>query len=370
MWNFQRRAFPTFLKQNTFTKASVNRGFFVRNTMADDFLTYKKALLEQINDLYKEGDLFKVICLLENSELDFELCLQLVRTYINVARQSGDPYTLLSKAQTLLDKFSKEGHENAYYQFYQGCILFNQGLINDSLVRFEQALKFVPASDPRLLNNLMIYKQLAIKNQKVANFKGCSEEIEAKILKHYEDNFGGEPTYFAKVGQVKLYVIRPNAEYDFNMMVTVGLSSKNQLNEDNQVEDLELCFPLDKDFQTHDPTEVPFEISMFKEVIENIIYQDKFVGFGYCFENDRSFSKSTAFNGVMLTAIGEYPVEAQSLTLEDKTINFLQMIPLRPLELNFRKQHTALELLEQFENHHVALTPFIKTRIDVCNQIV
>ena len=122
--------------------------------MADDFLTYKNNLLEEINNLYKEGDLFKVICLLENSELDFELCLQLVRTYINVARQSGDPYTLLSKAQTLLDKFSKEGHENAYYQFYQGCILFNQGLINDSLVRFEQALKFVPASDPRLLNIL------------------------------------------------------------------------------------------------------------------------------------------------------------------------------------------------------------------------
>jgi len=343
--------------------------FCYGSIMEQQYSEQKKQILKQINDLYKDGDLFKVIDLLENCQLDFDLCLQLVRTYINVARQSGDPYTLFSKAQRLLDNFSKQGHDNSYYQFYQGCILFNSGLIADSIIRFEQALKFVPATDPTLLCNIQIYKDKATSLETVASFNGCSKDEELLLLSHYKKHFNNEPMCYSKVGSVNLYVIKPSDNHDYNMLVTTGLSGKNQKSKDGLSEDFELCFALPKDFSTSDPKEVPFEISMFEEVVTNLICQKDFIGFGYYLEKDRSFSKTTAFNGVMFCGLGDYKKEAQCMSIGDKTISFLEMIPLRPMELNFRKNNSANALLELFKEQQIMLTPFIKTRDDVCRTI-
>lgn len=331
---------------------------------------HKQALLAQIELLYQDGDLFKVIDLLENNELDFELCLQLVRTYINVARQSGDPYTLLDKAQTLLDNFAKLGHDNAAFQFYQGCILFDKGLISDSAIRFEHGLKFVQAGDEKLLRHLLTYLEITKKLQKISEFKGCAQDQKEFLLDFYKTHFGEEILEFDRVSTVSLYVIKSNEKYDYNMLVTIGLSGKDQIDSEGNSSDFELCFPLVKDFSSNDLSHEPFEISMYKEIIENIIYQDNFIGFGYCFEREQSFSKLTAFNGVMLCSIGDHPIEEQSVNFQGRTINFLQMLPLRPMELNYRQSHSAFELLDLFKQKQQALTPFIKTRDDVCSNII
>ena len=63
-----------------------------------DFIEYKKDLLGKIDALYQNQELFKVINLLENSDLDFDLCNELVRAYINAANKTSDPYSLFEKA--------------------------------------------------------------------------------------------------------------------------------------------------------------------------------------------------------------------------------------------------------------------------------
>lgn len=68
------------------------------------YKSYKAELEAKLEAYYQSADLFKVIELLENSELDFDLCMELVRTYINVANKSGDPYTLYEKATVVLEK--------------------------------------------------------------------------------------------------------------------------------------------------------------------------------------------------------------------------------------------------------------------------
>ncbi len=78
-----------------------------------EFTTYKTELLAKIEKLYKNDELFKIIDLLENSELDFELCMELVRTYINAANRTSDPFSLFEKSEILLDKFSLEGKISA-----------------------------------------------------------------------------------------------------------------------------------------------------------------------------------------------------------------------------------------------------------------
>ena len=42
-----------------------------------EFTTYKTELLAKVEKLYKNDELFKIIDLLENSELDFELHMDL-----------------------------------------------------------------------------------------------------------------------------------------------------------------------------------------------------------------------------------------------------------------------------------------------------
>ena len=67
----------------------------------NDFAKYKQDLLNEIKALYEKQDLFAVIKKLENSELDFDLCNELVRAYINAANKTSDPYSLFEKANPM-----------------------------------------------------------------------------------------------------------------------------------------------------------------------------------------------------------------------------------------------------------------------------
>ena len=109
---------------------------------------------------------------------------------------------------------------------------------------------------------------------------------------------------------------------------------------------------------------------MLIEIISYLITEKNPVGFGYYLEKENGFSKRTAFTGAMLASLGEYPKESQSVTLSSgRNVNFYELLPLRPMELNFRKTHSAHELLDLFKEHLIKLTPFISTRDDVCQRL-
>ena len=67
--------------------------------------------------------------------------------------------------------------------------------------------------------------------------------------------------------------------------------------------------------------------------------------------------------------MGEYEKEQQTMKLDGSELSFLELLPLRPMELNFRKTHSAVELLDLFKEKLVMITPFISTRDDVCNVV-
>ena len=92
------------------------------------YKSYKAELEAKLEAYYQSADLFKVIELLENSELDFDLCMELVRTYINVANKSGDPYTLYEKATVVLEK-------NDIYRKMEEMPLNHNGKINRTALK-------------------------------------------------------------------------------------------------------------------------------------------------------------------------------------------------------------------------------------------
>lgn len=333
-----------------------------------EFTTYKKELLAKVSELYKSDELFKIIDLLENSELDFDLCMELVRTYINAANRTSDPFSLFEKAEILLDKFSLEGKVSAKYHFYRGYILFKKGLIADSLIRFEEALKHASVMDGQLFSNITIMIDNAKRLLDKAEFKGLDENDSKELLSFIEKNFG-KANHLCEFSHVSLYQIAPTKEHDYNLLVSVGLSGKNKDNSSNS-ENIELCFALPKDYRFNKDSKSAFEIYMLIEIISYLITEKNPAGFGYYLEKENGFSKRTAFTGAMLASLGKYPKESQSVTLSSgRNVNFYELLPLRPMELNFRKTHSAHELLELFKKHLIKLTPFISTRDDVCQRL-
>lgn len=333
-----------------------------------EFTTYKKELLAKVSELYKSDELFKIIDILENSELDFDLCMELVRTYINAANRTSDPFSLFEKAEILLDKFSLEGKVSAKYHFYRGYILFKRGLIADSLIRFEEALKHASVMDGQLFSNITIMIDNAKRLLDKAEFKGLDENDSKELLAFIEKNFG-KANHLCEFSHVSLYQIAPTKDHDYNLIVSVGLSGKNKDHSSNS-ENIELCLALPKDYRFNKDSKSAFEIYMLIEIISYLITEKNPVGFGYYLEKENGFSKRTAFTGAMLASLGEYPKESQSVTLSSgRNVNFYELLPLRPMELNFRKTHSAHELLELFKKHLIKLTPFISARDDVCQRL-
>lgn len=333
-----------------------------------EFTTYKKELLAKVSELYKSDELFKIIDILENSELDFDLCMELVRTYINAANRTSDPFSLFEKAEILLDKFSLEGKVSAKYHFYRGYILFKRGLIADSLIRFEEALKHASVMDGQLFSNITIMIDNAKRLLDKAEFKGLDENDSKELLAFIEKNFG-KANHLCEFSHVSLYQIAPTKDHDYNLIVSVGLSGKNKDHSSNS-ENIELCLALPKDYRFNKDSKSAFEIYMLIEIISYLITEKNPVGFGYYLEKENGFSKRTAFTGAMLASLGEYPKESQSVTLSSgRNVNFYELLPLRPMELNFRKTHSAHELLELFKKHLIKLTPFISTRDDGCQRL-
>lgn len=331
-----------------------------------EFLKYKQELSAKVEALYKNDELFKVIDVLENSELDFDLCMELVRTYINAANRTSDPFSLFEKAEILLDKFSAEGKNSAKYHFYRGYILFKKGLVPDSLIRFEEALKHASVMDGQLFSNITIMIDNARRLMDKAEFKGLEQNDSKELLDFIEKSFG-KPNHLCEFSHISLYQIAPAKAHDYNLIVSVGLSGKKT---EKNSENIELCLALPKDYRFNKDSKSAFEIYMLIEIISYLITEKNPVGFGYYLEKENGFSKRTAFTGAMLASLGEYPKESQSVTLSSgRTVNFYELLPLRPMELNFRKTHSAHELLELFKKHLIKLTPFISTRDDVCQRL-
>ena len=334
-----------------------------------EFLEHKKKIREKIASLYEKQDLFSVINLLENSELDFELCNELVRAYINSANKTSDPFSLYEKANTLLDRFELEGRNDAHHLFYRGYILFKQGLIEDSKIRFERALRFANVGDERLFANITAMLENANAQINLAAFEGLKSDDRAKVIAHIEKNFGGM-NHLCSFDKVDIYQIAPQAKHDYNLLVSVGLSARVMTDKSSGGrESFEVCLCLPRDYRFNPDSKSSFEVYLMIEVIKHLISTKDFTGFGYYLEKENGFSRRTAFNGVMLVGMGEYSQEEQTLSLPDRTVSFLELLPLRPMELNFRKTHTAQELLKLFEEKLVMITPFISTRDDVCSSV-
>lgn len=337
-------------------------------------LEQKQGLLEQVATLHEHDQFLKIIELLEplQHELEYELGLELSRAYINAANANqglGEDY--YTYANALLDKYQLEGKKEAMYLFYKGYALFKLGLVNDAALRFELALPLIKIGQEDELF-AKIKKMLALCNSLDPDnhIMSLSKEDEELIDQHIRQFFGKYQILF-KTDRYELLHVPPTDERPFNLIVTKGLAGK-ELPVPQGVDPLTnsrlelcLCLPLEWEFTNAEEYNL-WPINTLCDLINYIISNDEFIGFGYTFSQGKVLHSTTAFVGGMLTALGHYPKRCQEVSLSNNAVvHFFELVFLYPMEVAYRQSHSAAELLERFFMQRVEPSP-VRNRKDVC----
>lgn len=346
----------------------------------------KDELMAKVQELYANDSFITIIELLEPKvdSLDFDLGLELARSYINAANASAgnsnsnlgpdsDTEQYYLNANALLDRYSIIGKDNATYLFYKGYALFKLGLVNDAALRLERAQRFIRMGKedkllPVIKNMLNLCKSLDPDNQ---NFT-LSKVDEGIIDEHIINNFGKYRIIF-KTDRYEILNIAPDPErgFNFNLIVTKGLAGR-KLNVPAGVDELTnsrielaLCLPAEWEFANSEGYNL-WPINVLCELVNYVLTTDEFIGFGYTFSRDKALHPTTGFSGGMLTAMGGYEHKAQEVKLSDNSlVHFFELVFLYPMEIAHRNSHSAQDLLELFRAKQVLPSP-VRKRQDVC----
>ena len=338
----------------------------------------KEEILEQAKALDAANDYDNLINLLGKAYTDFDndyaLALELSRALINKGNSEDEGFSFYVRANALLDNCALSGKEDPVWLYRKAYTLYKLNLVEDAIIRLERAARFVSISSKVTLaaiNNLLtVCKQLEEK----ASLKPVSATDKEAYLTHLKEYFGTAKEAFT-LDNVVFYEIEPNDKHDYKMLVSFGVSALSlpvpegfSANDNSK---LELCLILPKKWDiTLDDEHLSWPIKVLSSLCSYVLTQKVFVGFGFSFDNEKPFSSFTKFQGAMLTALGDYPKEAQSYKSADgKLVNFFQLIPLMPMEIAYRKNHSATDLLNLFKLRHVALSPLFEGRPDVCESL-
>ncbi|MBQ9275314.1 MAG: suppressor of fused domain protein [Succinivibrio sp.] len=328
-------------------------------------------LYAEIEELNERNDYFGIVGRLMDAPRDLKLSLQYVRALINASQMTDDSYELHRKAEDELEAVHKEAEGLAQWHFYKGYLRYLQGRFMESLICFEQAFKCVDVErdDAALLSNINRMLQMCRSKLMEIEYPGVSADDRGILMHHIHEHFG-ECVKLCTLYKVEVQRVLPTPAHPYHLLVTCGLSGK-KLNVPQGYDTmanahLELCLPLPERYEFTADRDANWPVYMLLDLIEMVISTRDFVGFGYCVENGKPFSKVAPFNAVMFSGLGEYPGESQSVELSDKSLtHFYQLLPLMPLETAFRRRHSAIELLDEFKNSRVMLTPFYEDRPDI-----
>ncbi len=339
----------------------------------------REKLLSEINALFDADNYGGILDLLEDevADLDYELSLWLVRTYINANNCrmcEGDEYFL--RANAVLDKFAMSGKDDPYYQFYKAYVLYKLNLLDDAVIRLERSLKVANVMRD---GEIFARAQKLLANCRNLLAKPASRALDLQALyareAHVKEHFGQYEILF-KTDRYEILHVSPTEEHPFHVLITSGLSNKEMEvpegydHGENARLELVLTLPYRWTFASGGDFYI-WPVQMLCDIANYVLDEAEYLGFGFSFNNDAPLSPHTKFTGGMLTALGNYPDEAQSAILPDGSqINFFEIILLRPFELKFREQHKAAELIELFVRHDTPLSPFNDNRPDLAQSLL
>lgn len=305
---------------------------------------------------------------------DYDYALELSRAFINKGNSADEGFPFYVKANALLDNCALSGKDDPVWLYRKAYTLYKLNLVEDAIIRLERAARFVDINSAVSLlaiNNLLTVCRKLEEKMKLTKLSDADcEAFFAHVNKYF-----GTPSLLFNADGVEFYVVSENEKHDYKMVVSLGVSALTMPVpagfSQRENAHAEICVILPKKWEMDLSQErLAWPLKVLSSLCNYVLTEKAFVGFGFSFDNGKPFSSQTKFQGAMLTALGDYPEEAQSYKdPEGNQVNFFQMVSLMPMEVAYRLNHNAQDLLNLFKLRHVALTPLFEGRPDVCESL-
>ena len=155
--------------------------------------------------------------------------------------------------------------------------------------------------------------------------------------------------------------IPPTNEEPFFKLVTMGAGAYEMAIPDKwkeyRLERAEYVIYVPKEWNLNSPEIADYwPIKVLKDVARLPILCDTWLSFGHTTQDDEEgspYAPNTKFNSVVLDLCENHQGEVRLETSSGKTINFYQIIPLYPEELEFKMNNDAETLIDLFDKKNI-----------------
>ena len=155
--------------------------------------------------------------------------------------------------------------------------------------------------------------------------------------------------------------IPPTNEEPFFKLVTMGAGAYEMAIPDEwkeyRLERAEYVIYVPKEWNLNSPEIADYwPIKVLKDVARLPILCDTWLSFGHTTQDDEEgspYAPNTKFNSVVLDFCENHQGEVRLETSSGKTINFYQIIPLYPEELEFKMNNDAETLIDLFDKKNI-----------------
>ena len=333
----------------------------------------KTKLLQEVARYHRAGEYQKIISRLEalpGSMLDYVLISLLARAYENLAQIEDTP--LLEHAISLLQSVAAEGKDDPYWYFRMGYALFYLNRQSEAKPYFSKVLQLLTPAQKRLSPWKRIKSFLAYCDEAAIYEKNLhlynQQELDC-LHAHIEKYFGKIDCTIHEVIssgiRLDICVIKPTKQHNYYTLVTLGMGARRMnVPPDMRQDDLEraeLVFLLPAGWKLTDRSEIWYWPLRWMKIMARLpIDQDSWIGWGHSVSNegDQPFAGNTGFSSIMLTSIIKYAQKANICRLPDgNEVNFYNLLPLYPQELEYKCQYDAESLLLLFKLEKTELAP-------------
>lgn len=189
------------------------------------------------------------------------------------------------------------------------------------------------------------------------------DDHEIEIIDEFiSDTFGKYESVFHEIASPDIHLdvclIDPTEDEPYYKLVTMGAGAYRmkipQEYEKYHIEYAEYVIYLPKDWNINSNKDEDYwPIRLLKNTARLPIWNDTWLSYGHTSQNDAEgtpYASNTRFNGIVLNYAGDNRL----IMPNGKIINFYEIIPLYPEELDFKLQNDADTLFEKFNEKNIS----------------
>ena len=190
------------------------------------------------------------------------------------------------------------------------------------------------------------------------------EELEV-LDKFIVDMFGDYANVMHEVASLDIHldvcIVEPSPEEPYYKLVTMGAGAyRMQVPKEYERFKLDyaeyvIYLPKDWNIQSNKEDDC-WPIHLLKNTARIPIWNDTWLSYGHTTQGDAEgspYASSTRFNSIVLNCAENAKGDVRLVMPSGKVVNFYEIVPLYPEELEFKLKHDANKLFEMFVENHI-----------------